>query len=360
MNYARLPSGLQHFPQFTAIYCIFTGMKSKNGTKFIISNPHDKAFRDAFERREFALSVLKEYLPAVVVKNIDFRTLKIAKDTHIDKELAEHFSDILYEVKISKKHSYIYILFEHKSYSDLRVSFQLLRNMIKTWEGYLKQNSKAKKLPVILPLLFYHGKGKWRYGNKFSRLFDVVEGLGKYIPDFTYEVLDVSHIPDSEIRGAIETQVLLYAFKYIFSPDLMDKLPDIFKLFNSLFEKKKKLEYIELLIRYLTSAVSEENRDILKETFEKVIDKGDSIMPSIAEAWVREGIEKGIEQGIEKGIEQGIEKGVEKGRVEGIEKGIEKTALKMIDMNMSTSDIHKMTGLSAKRIETLIRGKRQR
>ena len=101
-----------------------------------------------------------------------------------------------------------------------------------------------------------------------------------------------------------------------------------------------------MLIRYLTSAIGEENRDTLKETFKKAIDKGDSIMPSIAEAWVNEGIEKGIEKGIERGIEKGIWE------------GIEKTAIKMLDMNMSIDDICKITGLSEKRIKALKRKKR--
>ncbi len=40
-------------------------------------------------------------------------------------------------------------------------------------------------------------------------------------------------------------------------------------------------------------------------------------MPTIADSWIREGIEKGREEG----------------REEGIEEGIEKTALKMIENN---------------------------
>jgi predicted transposase/invertase (TIGR01784 family) len=78
---------------------------------------------------------------------------KFFKESFIDKELSEHFSDILYKIKLSEKPCYIYLLFEHKSYIDPWTGFQLLRNMVKIWEQYFKQNKTADKLPVILPII---------------------------------------------------------------------------------------------------------------------------------------------------------------------------------------------------------------
>jgi hypothetical protein len=33
--------------------------------------------------------------------------------------------------------------------------------MVRIWELFLKQNKKAKYLPVIIPLVIYHGKPRW-------------------------------------------------------------------------------------------------------------------------------------------------------------------------------------------------------
>ena len=137
-----------------------------------LSNPHDKFFKESFTRKEIAKSFIQEYLPDKLHNQLNFNSLEILKDTFIDKELSEHFSDILYKIKISGKQSYIYCLFEHKSYIDAWVGFQLLRNMVKIWEGYLKQNKKAKKLPVIIPIVIYHGKEKWNLKNSIIPLFE--------------------------------------------------------------------------------------------------------------------------------------------------------------------------------------------
>ncbi|MBN1981732.1 MAG: Rpn family recombination-promoting nuclease/putative transposase [Chitinivibrionales bacterium] len=64
-------------------------------------NPHDKFFKESFGRTEIAQSFIQEYLPHDLIKTMKINTLEITKDTFIDKELQEHFSDILYRVKIA-------------------------------------------------------------------------------------------------------------------------------------------------------------------------------------------------------------------------------------------------------------------
>ncbi len=95
-----------------------------------LHNPHDRFFREAFARRELAVGFLRDYLPMKVLSRLDAESLEITKDSYVDKELSPHYSDILYKAKIAGKPSYLYLLFEHKSYVDPLVGFQLLRNMV--------------------------------------------------------------------------------------------------------------------------------------------------------------------------------------------------------------------------------------
>src|SRR5690554_7109719 len=96
-----------------------------------LNNPHDKYFRESFSRKETVRSFIRQYLPSGVCRQLDLNKLEIVKDSFVDKELSEHFSDILYKTVISGKQSYLYLLFEHKSYIDHFTGFQLLRNMVK-------------------------------------------------------------------------------------------------------------------------------------------------------------------------------------------------------------------------------------
>jgi predicted transposase/invertase (TIGR01784 family) len=135
-----------------------------------LNNPHDMFFKEMFGRKERALGFLREYLPAPVYAQLDISTLELVKDSYVDKELTQHFSDILYKVSIAGRPSFLYLLFEHKSYVDRLVGFQLLRNMVKIWERHLKENERSRFFPVIVPIVIYHGRTKWTGQGDFRRL----------------------------------------------------------------------------------------------------------------------------------------------------------------------------------------------
>ncbi len=119
-----------------------------------IINPHDHFFKATFARRETALSFLQTYLPAEIVQIFDFSTFEISKDTFVDSEFKDSSSDILYKVGLySGGQSCIYVLFEHKSYQDRMVAFQILKYMTNVWDlGSAKKIISQLKNGIGIPL----------------------------------------------------------------------------------------------------------------------------------------------------------------------------------------------------------------
>ena len=195
---------------------------------------HDEAVKDFLSDNETAKSFFKEYLPAEIVRNLDFNTLQICKDSFLNKKLAAYFSDILYQVNLKNISIFIYLLIDHKSREDRFVGFQFLKYMVRIWELYLKQNKKAETLPVIIPMVIYHGPREWQMGTRFISLFNAPGYIKGYIPDFNYNLYDISHVPDEEIKGAVLLRILFLTLKYIFTPRLNHKLmEEIFPYFLS-------------------------------------------------------------------------------------------------------------------------------
>jgi predicted transposase/invertase (TIGR01784 family) len=218
---------------------------------------HDGFFRNTFDRN-VAESFIKEYLPQEITKNFDFSTLTRSEDTYVDKKLARCYSDRLYQVQLNSKPAYLYFLFEHKSWEPDFPALQLLKNMAHIWETHLEKNKnkKIKKLPAIIPLLIYHGEKPWKVDTSFISFFDIPETLKKYIPAFNYELYDVSHMPEEDIRGIVELRIVLMAFRYIFHPEILKELKKIFQLFRELKDKKKFNQFLELLLVYINSNVN--------------------------------------------------------------------------------------------------------
>jgi predicted transposase/invertase (TIGR01784 family) len=320
--------------------------KKKNQTTEsgeVIVSPHDKVVKVYLSEKETAKSLFEEYLPAKITKNLDFNTLKISKDTFVDKKMSDYFSDILYQINLLNIPIFIYFLIEHKSREERLTSFQVLKYMVGIWKLYLKQNEEAKTLPVIIPIIIYHGPQKWKIDTNFISLFNAPDYLKEYIPDFNYNLQDISSIPDKEIKGAVLLRILFKTLKYIFTPELRYKLREILELFLELKDKKKGTEYLEVLLRYLTRSARDLTEKELKETVTLVFEeRGGDIMATIAEKWIEEGVKIGVEKGEQKGEKKGIKK-------EKLE-----TARRMINDDFPIETIIKYTELTEEEIKGLM------
>ena len=99
---------------------------------------------------------------------------------------------------------------------------------------------------------------------------------------------------DEEIKGKILLQVTLRLFKHIFDQNLAAQLPRILALLQTLSEKDTVLEYLEAVLRYLSSASDHlKERDLEVAVRVALPNIGDEAMTTIAETWVAQGEQKG-------------------------------------------------------------------
>jgi predicted transposase/invertase (TIGR01784 family) len=306
-----------------------------------LTSPFDRVFRQWFGERTTVKSFLRQNLPKAITKKMDFRTLRISKDTFIDKNLSDFRSDILYEIKYRKKTAFVYLLFEHKSKQEKFMLFQLLKYMVRIWELYLMQNKSPKHLPVIIPLVIYHGLEEWNRDIDFKGLFGETEDVEAYIPDFKCALYDISHIPESEIKGDVLLRIALTILKYSHDPDLWHKLPGIIRLFNEISSKTRASEYLESLIRYVLGTRNY-NVDEFREMITEVLEEGGAIMLTTADRLKQEG------------IDIGMKKGKEEGKEEGKKEGKKEVAIKLLMENVPMETITKCTGLPADEIKKLV------
>ncbi len=266
-----------------------------------VINPHDSFFRETFGRKEIAASFLREYLPEGIACQLDMKSLALVKDSYVDKELQHHFSDLLYSVQHRQGRMYLYFLFEHKSSPDPWIGLQLLRYQVKIWEQHRKQHPKEKKLPAIVPLVLYHGRQQWRVSQRFRPLIEPDSNdLDQFIPDFSYQLLDLSTMSDDQVRGEVLERITLLLLKHIFNPALGNKLPEILTLLQEVDAKQDVLEILEVLLRYVVKATSKfdetEIKDILKKSF---------IEEDVMQDFIDKYVELGVQQGMQQGMQQG-------------------------------------------------------
>ncbi|MGZ8247262.1 Rpn family recombination-promoting nuclease/putative transposase [Methylomagnum sp.] len=279
-----------------------------------VNDTHDRFFRETFSRRDVAEGFLRSYLPPAVAERIDWHSLEIAKDSFIEKALRHHFSDLLYSVRYGGRDIKIYLLIEHKSHPDQWVALQLLRYQVRIWELHRKQRA-GEPLPPIVPLVLYHGQAAWRVPGNFQTLFGGLdEALVPYVPEFQYELCNLT-LPDPEaIRGTVLSRLVLLGLKHIFDPDPKQALADILPLVRDILDRNTALEMLEVLLRYYVQTTKVLEEDDIYDLIEAT---GEDDMTTFIDRYIEQGRQQGLFAGMEKGMEKGREEGLLKGRQEG-------------------------------------------
>lgn len=259
----------------------------------MITNPHDKFFKQMFRKKEVAAEFLENYLPENLLNIIDTKSLEISKDSFVDSDYTEYFSDIVYNIKIKEENAYIYCLFEHKSYPQKDTAFQLLKYLVKLWELHRKQSTE-KLLPVILPILIYHGDKRYNIDKNFIAIVNSRVNTEKYIPDFEFLFYDFSIYTDQQIIGSIQLQITLKIMHSIYTKNHFEQnLDEILRLIKKLSDSNTILEYFTIGLKYILE-IKDYDLDIydlqvIQKKVNKIIPERSDALVTIADKLREEG-----------------------------------------------------------------------
>jgi hypothetical protein len=312
---------------------ISTTSESKGEPVKEVYQPHDKFFKELMSRKESAEDFLRYYLPPEIVNKLDLSTLSISKDSFVDKELGEHFSDILYQINLRDgQQAKVYVLIDHKSSPDGLVAFQLLRYMVRAWEYSLKQQKAERKkekekaqcegkkrrrhqkltLTPILPVVFYHGEREWAVSKTLDTLFgNMPQELTSFVPNYQYFLCDVTKINDEDIKGEPFLQAGLMLLKYIFRQDLSDKLLEIYSPLKEVEEQQKRRDFVETTLYYLSSAARQLRTDKLEKAVTEALSEGGALMATLVERWLEQGRQEVRQEEKRNGLLLGIQMGLD-------------------------------------------------
>jgi predicted transposase/invertase (TIGR01784 family) len=296
------------------------------------------------QNQQNLIDFLKTFLPEDLTKFIDFNSIKTLPTENF-QNTQKKFLDFAIACKIKNAYSHIYIILEHKSYTDKSIFLQILNYASTIWEKDLKNQ---KSLTPIIPLVFYHGNKKWNIPTNLKDLFPIPENIKSYILTFSYLLTDTNNIAPNVLKEILINNIYLYygisLLKSIFNEDELKEIlkEAIGRFSNNLKENKINewdLIYLRLTIAYTSKRIDKEEIETIMKNI------GGSEMESLLKnPWVEEGIKKGKEIGLQEGLQKGLQEGLEKGEF----KAKIETAKKMKKEGLSLDLIIKITGLSKK------------
>ncbi|HET7504379.1 MAG TPA: Rpn family recombination-promoting nuclease/putative transposase [Kofleriaceae bacterium] len=174
----------------------------------MITNPHDALFKGVFGQPEHARGTLREIVPAALGDALDWPSLRLQPGSFVDPVLNERHTDLLYSVTWRTAGAEpAYLLFEHQSTPPAQdpMALRMLRYQLRTWERWRGDQPKARALPMILPIVLYHGATPWPEPRSFEGLLDVpasvLPAARPHVVCFRYLLHDLSTISDDELRA---------------------------------------------------------------------------------------------------------------------------------------------------------------
>ncbi len=235
---------------------------------------------------------------------------------------------------------YVYSLIEHQSRPDKHMAFRLTRYAIAAMQQHL--DAGHEHLPLVVPLLFYHGKkSPYPYSTNWLDEFINPE-LAKALYSEPYSLVDITVISDDDIMQHKRVVLLEVVQKHIRQRDLLEILDSVSKL---LLEHSPTVKQLDSLIEYLVRAGETSSLStFLFRLTERVPAHEEKIM-TVAEQLEARGREQGLKLGRQEGEKLGLQKGLEKVQLD--------IAKKMLLAGADIQFVLEITGLSKDELSKL-------
>lgn len=215
--------------------------------------------------------------------------------------------------------------------------YRLLKYILAICDTHLAQQSMThdkKKLPIIVPLVFYAGtRSPYPYSTDIYSCFENPE-LAKKVLFEPFSLLDITAMSDETLIEHGYAAVMELLVKHICQREIIPVIQRIkgLPLFAQIFDIGAG-EYRRIVLKYITDKGETENKgQVIELLTDPSIDVGDDIM-TIAEQWKQEGVQQGMQQ--------------------GEHHAVEKVAKRLLAKGLDCDDIAEITELSKDEIKAL-------
>ena len=298
----------------------------ENTEKYSINKKHDKMFKEMLSDKKSTVDFINSFL------HLNLAESDIEK---YEKEFrTSEFSNVEADVVYKIKNKNVFILIEHQSSVDYKMSYRIMRYKYAIIESAIDKKrlkEKSYRIPMVIPIVLYTGKRKW----KKLLINDIEEKVEGYAENWLeYTLIDVNEFSNEQLLA--DNLIITKAMLIEKSKNKEELYKNIEEVIN--IQKEKKAFDNLQLEKLITYELSEtEDKNIMHEFIEKIrnIEGSGEIMTNASRIINRE-IRKQRKAGLEQGLRQGI-----------------KLVAKKLKGKMDIKEISQITGLSETEIENL-------
>ncbi|MGI9229974.1 MAG: Rpn family recombination-promoting nuclease/putative transposase, partial [Gammaproteobacteria bacterium] len=202
------------------------------------NNPHDTFCKKIFEHPDLALAFILDHIPEL--RNQIIGPPEVISGTLIDNETRRVlYCDCVWKLKLKPKPgkpTHTHIILEHKSSPDSKVGIQLSKYTSTFAERLANEDSNTvQQSPEIIPMVLYHGKGKWDLPEVYKTSSNRGEKAWGTTTHLIY--INLSTLPRDKLSSNPSLHAAFYTM--LFSTGALgkgDKAPPMEKVIKMIFK----------------------------------------------------------------------------------------------------------------------------
>lgn len=266
---------------------------------------HDGMFKSVFSDPVLAADELRAVLPPALVASIDWPALMPAPASFVDAVFRQRSADLVFQGRfLGGGEVLLWFVLEHQSTEDWWMLPRVIELESKMWQSWRKLHPGASHVPVIVPVVVYHGARPWRAPTDMHALYALPdalrEALGAHALSCRLIVDDLCATRDDALRGRrmdAYARLCLFAMAHAAAEDFLDRLepwrPELLQVFAASDTGRT-----QTFLRYTYRVHRHSNPDTIRARIAAVVGpEHEDIMQSVAEQLIERGIEKGRAQG---------------------------------------------------------------
>ena len=185
------------------------------------------------------------------------------------------------------------------------MALRMLRYVVRSVELWRQQHPESTRLPVIIPLVMYHGaEGAWTAPRRVEELFDVPEEGVEWerwralVPRFEYLLDDLTAEREEALRarpGPPLVRLAWLALRYGRTEELAERIPEWRALFAQVRAAPDGVENLRMAVRYLLYIGDDTARRVTGRVLHSVVDaqRAEELMRSWGEKLIDRGMRRG-------------------------------------------------------------------
>ena len=269
--------------------------------KKVISQKHDKIFKQILEDKKEMSKFLRNYLDI----RLEPEDLIAYSNEFVDEDYKRNIADIIYKEKDRE----VYYIIEHQSKIDPQMPFRILCYCVLLMRKVIKNRKKNSRYPIIVPIVLHTGTRPWNVTTNFAQRYE--ESDDPYEPykiEMKYKLVDVNRYTNLQL---ISTETLLSCVMLMEKAKNKEELLEIVK---EILDNLKSIKLLPKIRQYLIDM--QEGRTELKEMIEIINERekeGKDKMSTLCDRlrYENEVIrKKAREQGVKEGIKEGIKEAI--------------------------------------------------